>query len=81
MQPNPCVLGWVEFFLTHHGELGQKIILSQHNPIQHTPKKMYAYKQFIWVFVYLQHKNQWLGFEDAEELLWFLPVSMQGQTQ
>ena len=33
-QPNLCelgwtyVMGWVEFFLTHHGELGQKIPLT-----------------------------------------------------
>ena len=25
IQLNPCGLGWVEFFLTHHGGLGQKI--------------------------------------------------------
>ena len=25
VQPNPCGLGWIEFFLTHHGGLSQKI--------------------------------------------------------
>ena len=30
-------LGWVEFFLTHHGGLGQKILSTR--PM-HTPKKM-----------------------------------------
>ena len=38
-QPNPTHvgwvgLGWVEFFLTHHGRLGQKILLTR--PM-HTP--------------------------------------------
>ena len=38
-QPNPTHvgwvgLGWVEFFLTHHGGLGQKILLTR--PM-HTP--------------------------------------------
>ena len=35
-QPNSCGLGWVglNFFLTHHGGLGQKILLTR--PM-HTP--------------------------------------------
>ena len=34
-QPDPCGLGWVEFFLIHHGGLGQKITLTRpmHTPI------------------------------------------------
>ena len=30
-------LGWVEFFLTHHGGLGQKIPLTQPNPTHTHP--------------------------------------------
>ena len=30
-------LGWVEFFLTHHGGLGQKISLTQSNPTHAHP--------------------------------------------
>ena len=37
VQPNPCGLGWVglgwiEFFLTHHGGLSQKIPSPRPNP-------------------------------------------------
>ena len=31
-------LGWVEFFLTHHGGLGQKISLTRPNPTHAHPK-------------------------------------------
>ena len=31
-RPDPRGLGWVEFFLTHHGGLGQKIPFTQLNP-------------------------------------------------
>ena len=36
-------LGWVEFFLTHHGELGQKIPSTRPNPIHAHPKR-YQFK-------------------------------------
>ena len=35
VQPNPCGLGRVKFFLTHHGGLGEKIPLTR--PM-HTPR-------------------------------------------
>ena len=31
------VMGWVEFFLTHHGGLGQKILSTQPNPTHAHP--------------------------------------------
>ena len=39
-------LGWVEFFLTHHGRLSQKIPLTQPNSTQpiHTPNIVKVYK-------------------------------------
>ena len=30
-RPNPTHVGWVEFFLTHHSGLGQKISSTQFN--------------------------------------------------
>ena len=54
-QPDPCGLGWVgldlcdglgwvEFFLTHHGGLGQKISSTQPNPTHAHP---YLYVFYI----------------------------------
>ena len=39
-QPNPCGLGWVEFFLTHHSGFGKKILSTRPNLTMHTPTKV-----------------------------------------
>ena len=38
------MMGWVEFFLTHHGELGQKIPLTR--PM-HTPNSRHSHLYLI----------------------------------
>ena len=51
-QPDPCGLGWVEFFLTHHGGLGrvegfgQKIPSNPTRPNPCTPSKTSCHSSF-----------------------------------
>ena len=53
-QPNPCgldwayVMGWVEFFLTHHGGLGQKIPSTR--PM-HTPNHTLYFQSTLFYFL------------------------------